>query len=208
MSTTPLTLSPENISTAFAELANRDADLAAILENFGTPPFWSREPGFQTLIHIILEQQVSLASAKAAFEKLRAIANPLTPENFMLLDDHALKLAGFSRQKTRYCRHLAQSIVAGELDLHSLNEMDAGTVRGALLKIKGIGNWTADVYLLMALRHADAWPVGDLALAKAAQEVKSLNRLPDSEELQKIGESWRPWRSVAARLLWHHYLSK
>jgi len=208
MSTTPVTLSMENIATAFAELAGRDADLAAILKNFGTPPFWSREPGFPTLVHIILEQQVSLASAKAAFEKLCAVADPLTPENFLRLNDQTLKSAGFSRQKTRYCRHLAQSIVAGELDLPSLNEMDTGTVRKTLLKIKGIGNWTADVYLLMALRRADIWPVGDLALAKAVREIKSLNALPDSEALQTIGETWRPWRAAAARLLWHHYLSR
>jgi DNA-3-methyladenine glycosylase II len=179
-----------------------------ILSELGPPPMWSREPGFPTLIHIILEQQVSLASARAAFQKLLAAAVPLTPQNFLLIDDGALKAIGFSRQKTLYGRDLAASIIEGRLDLDALGEMEDESVRAELLKIKGIGRWTADIYLLMALRRPDIWPVGDLALAVAVQRVKRLAGRPSTDELEAISIPWRPWRAVAARLLWHYYLNQ
>jgi DNA-3-methyladenine glycosylase II len=168
---------------------------------------WGREPGFSTLLHIILEQQVSLASARAAHNKLLEIASPLTPGGFLELDDATLKAAGFSRQKTSYARELANSLVEGRLDLDALRESDDDTVRSELLKIKGIGRWTADIYLLMVLRRPDIWPSGDLALAVAAHSVKRLRSRPTPQEMNAIGEAWRPWRAVAARILWHYYLS-
>jgi len=169
---------------------------------------WGRESGFSTLLHIILEQQVSLASAKAAHNKLLEIATPLTPKRFLKLDDVALRAAGFSRQKTGYGRGLAQSIVDGVLDLDALGAMDDASVRSELIKIKGIGRWTADIYLLMVLRRPDIWPVGDLALAVAAQKVKRLRTRPTQERLDKMSIQWKPWRAVAARILWHYYLSE
>jgi DNA-3-methyladenine glycosylase II len=169
---------------------------------------WSREPGFPTLIHIILEQQVSLASAKAAHDRLLAAASPLTPQRFLELDDARLKLIGFSRQKTAYGRHLAQSIVSGRLSLESLGALDDDAVKSELMKVKGIGSWTADIYLLMALGRRDAYPSGDLALAVAAREAKRLDARPTAQELEAVGEPWRPWRAVAARLLWHYYLNR
>jgi DNA-3-methyladenine glycosylase II len=168
---------------------------------------WDRESGFSTLLHIILEQQVSLASARAAHNKLLEIASPLTPHRFLELDDVTLKAAGFSRQKTGYGRHLAQSLIERVLDLDALDTMDDAEVRSELVKIKGIGRWTSDIYLLMVLRRPDVWPAGDLALAVAVQKVKRLRTRPTPERLDEISVQWRPWRAVAARILWHYYLS-
>ena len=201
-------LTQASLTEGLRYLSERDADLAQVLADLGAPPMWSREPGFPTLVHIILEQQVSLASARAAFNRLLAAASPLTPQRFLELDDTSLKTIGFSRQKTTYSRHLAESIVQGRLSLDKLEGMEDETARSALLQIKGIGPWTADIYLLMALRRPDVWPSGDLALAKAVQEVKKLPTYPSPDQLNEIAQSWQPWRAIAARLLWHHYLSK
>jgi DNA-3-methyladenine glycosylase II len=200
-------LTEETLTLGLHVLCGRDPDLAQIRTNFGPPPMWAREPGFPTLIHIILEQQVSLASARAAYERLLAAASPLTPARFLELDDVALKTIGFSRQKTAYGRELSRAILDGHLDLAGLESLDDAAVRSQLIAIKGIGPWTADIYLLMALRRPDVWPVGDLALANAAQRVKGLVSRPTPDELDGLGADWRPWRAVAARLLWHYYLS-
>jgi len=188
-------------------LAGRDHVLSRIVSELGAPPLWARQPGFPALLRIILEQQVSLASAKAAFDRLVATASPLTPESFLLLDDAALKKIGFSRQKTCYGRHLALAIHSGTLDLNRLRKLEDTSVREELMKVKGIGAWTADIYLLMALRRPDVWPSGDLALAVATQRALSLEIHPSPRQLDKIGARWRPWRAVAARILWHLYLS-
>lgn len=201
-------LTDQTLAHALAELSTRDADLARILDRHGPPPMWARAPGFPTLIHIILEQQVSLASAKAAFDRLLAVATPLTPARFLELDDETLRTIGFSRQKTGYSRHLAQAIVHGEFDLDNLAALADEPARAALIMRKGIGPWSADIYLLMALLRPDVWPVGDLALQVAMQAVKQLPTRPTAAEMVTLGEPWRPWRSVAARLLWHHYLSR
>jgi DNA-3-methyladenine glycosylase II len=169
---------------------------------------WEREPGFPTLVHIILEQQVSLASARAAFERLRAAASPLTPESLLSFDDVTLKRIGFSRQKAGYARGLATALLEGRVDLTAIAGMHDSAAHAALIGIKGIGPWSADIYLLMALRRPDIWPAGDLALAVAAQRLKRLPSLPAPAELAELGEAWRPWRAVAARLLWHYYLGE
>lgn len=204
----PKALTEAGLRRAARALAERDSDLAAVLETLGTPPMWAREPGFPTLVHIILEQQVSLASARAALARLRELASPLTPEAFLALDDGALRAAGFSRQKTAYCRHLAAAVVEGRLDLEALARMSDEEARAKLVKLKGVGPWTADIYLLMALRRPDVWPSGDLALALAARRVKRLDARPTPAQLEALAEAWRPWRAVAARLLWQHYLSR
>lgn len=192
---------------ALSILRDRDPDLRGVLSSFGPPPMWAREPGFPTLVHIILEQQVSLASARAAFDRLRQAITILAPEEFLKLDAETLRQIGFSRQKTRYCRNLANAITEGSLHLEWLEEMDDDIARAELLKITGIGRWTADIYLLMALRRPDIWPIGDLALALAVQRIKRLESRPSSKELEALSESWKPWRAVAARVFWHHYLS-
>jgi len=190
-----------------AELAGRDADLGRVLYELGPPPMWDRRPGFATLVHIILEQQVSLASARACFDKLAASVGELTPATLLALDDAALRAAGFSRQKIEYARVLATAVRDGGLDLEALAEENDDSVRRHLMSVKGIGRWTADIYLLMALGRPDVWPVGDLALVVAAKKVKKLETRPSADEFRELGEAWRPWRSIAARLLWHHYLS-
>ena len=190
------------------ELTVRDADLARVIEAYGAPPLWVREPGFPSLVYIILEQQVSLASARAAFQRLRAAASPLTPTRFLKLSDTQLKQIGFSRQKTLYTRLLAESLVKRHLDLNDLHDLSDDAARKFLIALKGIGTWTADIYLLSALRRPDIWPIGDLALAVAVQEVKRLRSRPSPERLEKLSQLWRPYRAVAARLFWHAYLSK
>jgi DNA-3-methyladenine glycosylase II len=204
----PKRLTETDLEIALAELSARDTDLAMLYTELGKPPMWARNPGFATLIRIILEQQVSLASARAAFERLLASASPLTPESFLALHDAALARIGFSRQKMAYGRRLAQSIAEGRFDLDELDLMDDETAKARLLELKGIGPWTADIYLLMALRRPDAWPGGDLGLILAVQDVKRPPSRPSPETMVAIAESWRPWRAVAARLLWHHYLSR
>ena len=200
-------LTPQRLLEGLRVLAERDPDLRQIWEDLGPPPMWAREPGFPALIQIILQQQVSLASAQAAYDRLLAAASPLTPDRFLELGDEQLKAIGFSRQKTEYGRVLAQALVEGHLNLDRLESMDDGAVRMELTQLKGIGPWTADIYLLMALLRPDIWPSGDLALAIAVQQLKGLTTRPTLEELDAIGEKWRPWRAVAARLLWHYYLS-
>ena len=151
---------------------------------------------------------MSLASARVAFTRLLSLASPLTPERFLALDDAELKGAGFSRQKTLYGRHLAEAVAGGELNLEAFGGMDDAEVKARLTRVKGIGSWTADIYLLMSLRRPDAWPAGDLALAVAMQEVKRLASRPTPPELTAIAEAWRPWRAVGARLLWNYYLKR
>ena len=200
-------LSDDGLQRAVRLLSRRDADLRGVVKQFGAPPMWARESGFSTLLHIILEQQVSLASARAAHNKLLELASPLTPQLFLKMDDATLKAVGFSRQKSLYGRELARSIVEGLIDLDALGSMDDAAVRSELVKIKGVGRWTADIYMLMVLRRPDVWPTGDLALAVAAQKVKRLQTRPTPDELDEISAPWKPWRAVAARILWHYYLS-
>ena len=189
-------------------LADRDEHLANVVKTYGQPRLWVRDPGFPTLVYIILEQQVSLASAKAAFDRLNGIVRPLTPRRFLKLTNAELLRIGFSRQKTLYTRLLAESLSRRYFDLGDLRDLEDDAVRKMLTTFKGIGKWTADIYLLSALRRPDIWPTGDLALATAVHEVKRLRQRPSPERLEKMSEPWRPWRAVAARLFWHHYLSK
>jgi DNA-3-methyladenine glycosylase II len=204
----PEILNANSYAVGLRYLAGRDRDLARLWARFGTPPKWFRAPGFPTLVHIILEQQVSLASARVAFTRLLSVASPLTPERFLALDDAELKRAGFSRQKTLYGRHLAEAVAGGRLNLAALAGMEDAEVKAELTRVKGIGSWTADIYLLMSLRRPDAWPAGDLALAVAMQEVKHLAARPSPAELAALAEAWRPWRAVGARLLWNYYLNR
>jgi len=189
-------------------LAAKDPDLAAISKQFGPPPLWDRPAGFPALIRIILEQQVSLASAEAAYKRLIKAANPLIPGRFLEFSDTKLKAIGFSRQKAGYGRVLAQALLQGDLNLVQLETMDNSAVITELTKLKGIGVWTADIYLLMVLLRPDVWPRGDIALAVSMQRVKGLQERPDNERMAAISKAWKPWRSVAARLLWHFYLSE
>ena len=202
------TLDRQSLAEACEKLAENDSDLALIFETYGTPPLWAREASFATLIHIILEQQVSLASAAAAFNKLKDKLGEITPENVLRLSDEELKACYFSRQKIVYARALAQAVLDGSLNLKALENLPDAEAKAELKKIKGVGEWTSDIYLLMALLRADVMPKGDLALHVAYKKLKKLESAPHSDEFQRIAEQWKPYRAAAARLLWHFYLSE
>jgi DNA-3-methyladenine glycosylase II len=190
------------------QLTATDGNLAAALDRFGEPDFWHRQPGFATLVLFILEQQVSLASGAAAFNRLRARVGKITPTAVLVPTDIELRQDGFSRQKTRYMRELAHAVLDGRIDLAELESGPDDQVRRELLALIGIGPWTADVYLLSCLRRPDVWPVLDRALQVATGEVLGLETVPDPGRLLELGEQWRPHRSTAARIMWHAYLAK
>ena len=196
-----------DLARAAVRLAARDRDLARILRTDGVPPLWGRRPGFRTLLRIILEQQVSLASAQAACRRLEAGVRPLTPQQVLALGALRLRRLGITRQKAAYCINVSRALCDdGGLDLRALAAFDDDAVRARLVRIKGIGPWTADIYLVMAMRRPDVWPAGDVALAKALRVVKRLRTTPSAARMSEIAEGWRPFRAVAARMLWHHYL--
>jgi DNA-3-methyladenine glycosylase II len=199
---------PAEFKRTLRKLAATDDSLAAALDRFGEPEFWHRQPGFATLVLFILEQQVSLASGAAAFNRLRARVGNVTPAAVLIPSDEELRADGFSRQKNRYVRELARSVLDGRIDLASLESRPDDEVRRELVGLVGIGPWTADVYLLSCLRRPDVWPVLDRALQVATGEVLALETIPNPAFLLELGERWRPHRSTAARLMWHSYLSK
>ena len=201
-------LTEESLALAVGELVERDADLRGIVQRFGPPPLWNRPQGFATLAHIVLEQQVSLASARAAFDRLQEAAGELTPARFLELDDARLLAIGFSRQKAGYVRNLARAVETGGLDLAGLAALPDDEVHRVLVALKGVGPWSASIYLMEALLRPDVWPATDIALAEAVAKVKGLPARPDPARLDALAQAWRPWRSVAARLLWHDYLSR
>lgn len=201
-----LTLTEENLPAASAALAKLDPVMHELFTAQGVPPLWRREPGFATLVHIILEQQVSLASGQAAFDRLCTAIPRMDPKSFLTLDDAHLKTIGFSRQKAGYCRALAQSMLDKKVDLENIATLPDDDARTTLIFIKGVGSWTAEIYLLMSLCRADIWPTGDLALINAAQKLYMNNEKLTSDRLAKIAECWQPYRAVAARMLWQYYL--
>jgi len=196
-----------SFAAAAAELCAADPDLDAIVDLHGLPEFWAREPGLETLVLLILEQQVSLASARAAYSRMETRLGGLTTAGIVTSTDGELRADGFSRQKARYVRALAAALEDGSLDLDVVSSLDDDAARSALVTLPGIGPWTAEVYLLSALRRPDTWPVGDIALQEAVRRARGLEARPSPDELEAIGEAWRPNRATAARILWHLYLS-
>lgn len=190
------------------KLSKIDPDLELIINTHGYPPLWKRKHGFETLIHIILEQQVSLASAKAALNKLKEKIGAVTPAKILQLTDAELKACYFSRQKTVYARHLAQAIISKQLNFKKFSLANDDDVRTELKKIKGVGDWTVDVYLMMVLQRADLFPLGDIALLNSIKEVKNLPKHTSREDLLLIADKWKPYRTVAAFILWHSYLCR
>jgi DNA-3-methyladenine glycosylase II len=190
------------------KLAETDPDFTRIINTYGYPPFWSRPNTFESLVHIILEQQVSLASALSALNKLRERIQDVTPARVLLLTDAELRECYFSRQKTSYIKYLAEAIVGGQIDLAAFEQMEDEEIRRKLTALKGIGNWTVDVYVMFALQHTDVFPVGDLAIVNAVKRLKALPKETTKEELIIIAEQWKPYRTVASMLLWHYYLSE
>jgi DNA-3-methyladenine glycosylase II len=202
------TLTEKSLANAAHMLARRDEHLAAILKQHGPPPLWRRPQGFSTLVKIILEQQVSLASAASIYNRLAAAIDPFGPLGFIEAGELYVRSLGVTRQKAAYLVRLAESIESQELRLRSVSRMTDGDAKVALMSIKGIGSWSADIYLLMAMRRADIWPTGDLALATSMMEVKQLGERPTELKLLELAEPWRPFRAVGARMLWQSYLAR
>jgi DNA-3-methyladenine glycosylase II len=202
------TFSHSSFRSRCDELADSDAELAAIIRAHGYPPMWNRPNTFETLVHFILEQQVSLASALAALNKLRERVKMVTPGNVTALSDEELKACYFSRQKMGYVRYLAESVQSGRVELEALVDMPDDAVRATLTALKGIGNWTADVYLIFVLQRADIFPLGDLAAVNALKRVKNIPKETHRDALLPVVERWRPNRTIATMLLWHYYLSE
>jgi DNA-3-methyladenine glycosylase II len=193
---------------AVAALIDTDPDLARAVAAYGQPAYWHRPPGFAALVLLILEQQVSLASAAAAFHHLRTRVGEITPRSLLESSDGDLRADGFSRQKTRYARLLAEAVLTGTFDLDGLAGVSDEEARHRLVALTGIGPWTADVYLLACLRRPDLWPTADRALQVGTREVLGLPASPSPPQLEMIGARWRPHRSTAARLIWHSYLTR
>lgn len=187
---------------------NIEPKLKPVIEKFGYPPFWHREPDFATLILTILEQQVSLASAKSTYNKLVEKIINVTPENLLNLSDEELRACYFSRQKTNYTRILANEISSGKLNLETLKMLPEEEIRSTLIKIKGIGHWTIDMYLLMSLHFSDIFPPGDLATIKAVYELELVPATSSKEEIVTFMKKFSPYQSVATYILWHSYIER
>jgi len=200
-------LTQSNYRSICDQLAAADPELQYIIDTHGYPPFWSRPNSFESLVHIILEQQVSLASALSALNKLKESVQELTPARVLLLTDEEMRACYVSRQKSVYIKFLAEALLSCQLKLEEFHHMPDDEVRAQLTALKGIGNWTADVYLMFALQRADIFPIGDLAAVNALKRIKQLHHTVAQPEMLLIAERWRPFRSLATMLLWHYYLS-
>ena len=203
-----LTFSDTNFETICDVLASTDPDLKLIIDTYKYPPIWKRPASFDTLIHIILEQQVSLASALAALNKLNQRLAIITPETFLALNNEELSGCFFSRQKIIYTQEVAKAILNNTLNFTTLSLMSNDEVRHTLTKIKGIGNWTVDVYLMMVLQRANIFPLGDVALITSIKEIKNVPKNCSRQEIALIALAWQPYQTIAAFILWHSYVCR
>jgi len=198
----------DNFINICDQLSKKDKDLKKIIKAHGHPPMWTRPATFQTLILIILEQQVSLASAYAAFKKLKQKIGYITPVKILSLTDAELRGCYFSRQKIIYARELAKAIQSKQINLKKLSLTTDDAIRIELKKIKGIGDWSVDVYMMHALQRTDLFPLGDIALVNSLKETKNLHQQITKEDMLALAESWRPYRTIASMILWHAYIQK
>jgi DNA-3-methyladenine glycosylase II len=202
------TFNATNFQQYCNKLARQDVHLKGILKNYGYPPMWTRKQGFETLILTILEQQVSLAAAFAAYKRLKAKIGTVTPAKILAMSNEALRDCYFTRQKQGYAKELATAVATKQLRLNELADMTDEQVRLQLTAIKGIGNWTADVYLMHALQRTNLFPLGDIALVNSLKETKQLHPKVTKEEMLEIAAPWQPYRTIAAMILWHAYIKK
>jgi len=196
----------DNLQELYELIAAKDKDLKAIINDFGYPPLWIRPNSFETLVLTILEQQVSLASAYSAYKKLKERIH-ITPKNLLQLTDEELRKCYLSRQKIIYTRELANAIISKKISLQKFEALPDDVVRKELKALKGIGDWTVDIYLLHALKRTDVFPIGDLALVNS---IKMVKQIPSAtkEELADLSWKWKPYRSIATMLFWHYYIKK
>ena len=198
-------LAPQYLDDGIRALSGEPV-FAAILDRAGAPRFRRRRNGFETLLHIILEQQVSIDAAAAMFRRLNGLCQPLSPATFLSLDEANLRACGFSRQKAGYGRGLAEAVQSGALDFAQLDATADDEALATLVALKGIGRWSAEIYLIFALGRSDIWPAADLGLQFGVAAELGLGARLGERELRDLGERWRPWRSVAACLFWQSYL--
>ncbi|WGF86382.1 DNA-3-methyladenine glycosylase family protein [Marinivivus vitaminiproducens] len=186
-------------------LAARDPDVARAFAACGLPPVRRQEPGYAGLVRIISAQQISVLAAQAILARLRAELGTITPQSVLALPEERFKALGFSRAKIAYSRALAEDILSGRIDLNAIASLPDDEAVTALCRARGVGRWTAEIYLLFGLRRGDVWPADDLAVRVAAQKLKGWPARPTLAEMAVLGEAWRPHRSAGARLLWHIY---
>jgi DNA-3-methyladenine glycosylase II len=186
------------------ELCERDEDLARIVNEIGLPDLRSRGTGYNAILRIICGQQISTSAAHIIGERLAAIQNPMTHKTALKLGVDRLRSTGLSTPKAKYAIGIAEAISSGEFSFRRIARMTDQAAIEEMIKLKGIGRWSAEMYLLFTLRRPDLWPVDDLGIIKGYTHLKGLKKYPDRKKLMKIGEPWKPWRSVAARLLWHY----
>jgi DNA-3-methyladenine glycosylase II len=208
MSASPMRLDRVSLLAGVRGLTRRDRDLATLVARYGPPPLWARRPGFTTLLRIILEQQVTLASARALYDRLAAAVHPFDATGILAVGTAGLQGLGVTRQKAKYVHALADQVTQGHLPLHRLGKYPDAEALTRLRAVAGIGPWTASIYLLMALRRPDVWPPGDLALEKAVSRLLGSASRLSVGELEQVTARWRPFRAVAARILWHAYLEE
>lgn len=194
-----------NKKEAVEFLIKTDPLLAKLIKEFGTPKLWTRPEGFETLINIIVEQMLSVKAAASIFERFKKTIKKVTPQNILKADDEKLREVGLSYSKIKYCKNISQAVVSGELDLEALKKMDNKTATKTLTSIKGVGDWTANIYLMACMKRADIWPYGDNALALAVQKFHKIKEYPTKKELVEIGNQYAPWRSMAAFIYWNTY---
>lgn len=202
------TFSADNFQTYCDLLSKKDKHLKAIIQEHGYPPMWIRKEGFETLILTILEQQVSLAAAFAAYKRLKVKIGAVTPAKILAMSNEELRECYFTRQKQVYAKELATAVTTKKIQLTKLSQLDDEEVRAQLTSVKGIGNWTTDIYLMHALQRTDLFPLGDIALVNSLKETKQLHPHISKEEMLAIAEPWRPYRTIAAMILWHAYIKK
>ena len=203
-----LPLDEPRLTRAVRTLARAEPRFAHVVKRHGLPPLWAREPGFQTLVLIMLEQQVSLAQGRAMYARIANATGTVTPANVAKLGESGLRALGVTRQKSAYLAALAEQLERKTLDLDAVAALSDADAHEALDALRGVGPWTAQCYLLFALRRADVFPAADLALLEAVRQLWRLRARPSPDALARRAEAWRPHRAVAARLLWHHYLSE
>ncbi|HEY5637547.1 MAG TPA: hypothetical protein VIS77_11690 [Burkholderiales bacterium] len=201
-------LTHAGLARACTLLARADPDLARLHKLHGPPPLWARRPGFEALVRIILEQQVSLDAARTMFGRLAERLDGITPQTVASAGVEGLRALGLTRQKAAYCHGLAERLRSGALDLRAVSRAPEAEGRALLLAVPGLGPWSVGLYFIMALRRPDVWPQGDLALAIALAQVKRLRSRPDAARQLQLAKRWAPWRAVAARMLWQHYLAQ
>lgn len=202
------TFSSENFTSYCDLLSKKDKELKQVIKTYGYPPMWTRKQGFETLILTLLEQQVSLAAAFAAYKKLKEAIGTVTPSKILAMSNEELRACYFTRQKQVYAKELASAFLSKQIQWKKFPFMKDEEVRAQLIAVKGIGNWTVDVYLMHALQRTDLFPLGDIALVNSMKEVKQLPHHISKEELLTMAEPWRPYRTIASMILWHAYICK